>query len=72
MHTPRELIKKEAKSLLVFATTYAIGVLIYFQLKSAQNNEIISWVLYGATLALVAYVLPALWRLMTLVKNAKK
>ena len=65
-------MKKEAKSLLVFATAYALGLVIYFQFASAQKKEITSWVLFGATVALVAYVLPALWRLRALAKLEKK
>jgi uncharacterized membrane protein len=65
-------MKKEAKSLLIFASVYAVGVALYFQFASAPKKELTSWVLFGAVIALVGYVVPALWRLSVAARAGRK
>jgi hypothetical protein len=72
MHASRDAMKKEAKSLLVFATAYALGLVVYFQFASGQKKGTTSWVLFGLTVGLAVYIVPALWRLRTLAKPEKK
>jgi hypothetical protein len=72
MHILREAVKKEAKSFLVFAATYALGVVLYFQFSPVKKEGFMSWLVFGTSVAFIAYLLPAIWRLKALTKLDKK
>ena len=64
----RNVLKSEAKGLLIFAIVYGIGAAVHFQFDSPKNQEVVRQVLYAASLALICYLLVVLFRFRSITK----
>lgn len=69
---PRDVLKSEAKSLLIFATVYGVGVWVHYQFDSPKTREVVRQVMYAAALALICYLLVVLFRFRSLKAATEK
>ena len=69
---PRGVLKREARSFLIFVIVYGIGAAVHYKFDSPTNREVVRQVTYAAGLAVVCYLLGVLFRFRSIKATAKE